>query len=455
MLDFESLYVRTAPGSPMHERAARVLDREEELERQEHDGCFHSLVETHPVELEKAADQLRLELTDYDGRANVRAEVARYLERVVLPAEDSPRLRRLVLKLRDARRRCWFQLDTETGSTRTLWDQKAGEPLLCPDDAREEAMRLQRRLEETIGELAQAGYRVYYGVLTIDNAAPGGLRTRIDKLWRKWQRALKARVPNKPGQRLAKAKRARLFPFIGAIATLEAPLGASRTWHPHLNVIVITRGFFDWSAWWAHWGCVSEWKPIKGGPQSVAAAFRELIKYAVRAVPEKSNAKAAARPPAIKQPHEPEPRHPAVVDVVPPAVSGGEGVEARPSPPAMVEWTAAEWLEWWGAMKGRRRTRTYGELFGLNVDPEPATGSWVTIGRALWDGSRFCASFPLLESIPGDKSIRRIRDRRERYFENLTPDPSRMRELAGRLAAWRQRQEFEALKAAEPTTGRH
>lgn len=431
MLDFASLYIRTELGSPMHERAARVLDREEELERQEHDGCFHRLVDSHPVELEKAADQLRLELTDYDGRANVRAEVARYLERVVLPAEDSPRLRRLVEKLRDARRRCWFQLDTETGSTRTLWDQKAGEPLLCPDDAREEAMRLQRRLEETIGELAQAGYRVYYGVLTIDNAAPGGLRTRIDKLWRKWQRALKARVPNKAGERIPKAKRAKLFPFIGAIATLEAPLGASRTWHPHLNVIVITRGFFDWSAWWAHWGCVSDWKPIAGGPQSVAAAFRELIKYAVRAVPEKSAAKAG----------------------ISDSGSGDNG--DRPSPPAMVEWSASEWLEWWGAMKGRRRTRTYGELFGLNVDPEPATGSWVTIGRALWDGSRFCASFPLLESIPGDKSIRRIRDRRERYFENLTPDPSRMRELAGRLAAWRQRQEFEALKAAEPTTGRH
>ncbi|MGH7144756.1 MAG: hypothetical protein ACREJ2_11610, partial [Planctomycetota bacterium] len=137
-------------------REIRAIACEDELARQVDDGPDSPLM-AKASELEKAVGQLRIELTDYDARANVREFLARYLEATVIPQISDPHIERLPGKLRAARRQCYFQLDAMTGRTRALWDAKAGEPLLCPDDAREEAMRLQRRLTETIEELARKG----------------------------------------------------------------------------------------------------------------------------------------------------------------------------------------------------------------------------------------------------------------------------------------------------------
>lgn len=404
----------------------KAMAREDELERQVADGPDSPLM-AHAEELETAVGQLRIELTDYDTRANVREFLARYLDETVLPGSTDPHLERLPRKLREARRRCWFQLDTKSGKTRAIWDTKAGEPLLCPDDAREEAMRLQRRLTETIGELARKGYRVHYGVLTIENAAPGQLAGRIEKLWRKFRKALKARSPNKPGERVRAKDRPKLFPIVGAIATLECPLSASRTWHPHLNVILITRGFFDWTTWHGHWSAWSKWREIGRKPEQVAAAFRELVKYAVRAVPEKSAAKASSAYGEAPGAAEAENRTPP---------------DPKAPGPAMTEWSRAEWLEWWSCMKGRRRTRTYGELFGLNVEPELDEGEWVTIGDATWSGSRYEARWPLLSSIPGDKSILNIRVRYQKWLAERQHPPDWWAALKEKCAAVIQRADF-------------
>jgi len=482
MRDALVTYLRSTPGTALHDLAERILSRDGELEVQREEGPDHELM-SYAVQLETAAGQLRLELTGYDTRANVRLEVAEYLERIVLPEvnrgaplspkktrpeygefgeelfPDPPRSRHpldriahLPQKLRDARRQCWFQMDLTDGGTRTLWDEKAGEPLLCPDDAREEAMRLQRRLEETVEELARSGRRIYYGVLTIENAAPGHLATRIEKLWRKFKRALK-----RSGE-----------PIEGAIATLEAPLSASRTWHPHLNVILVTDGYFDYAAWWKHWGCVSHFEHLK--PGHVAAAFRELVKYAVRAVPEKSAAKAAscsALPrssgsPASSQGSRSDGRSAASPTEWTAGKTGSpwDGGTAMPSGspkkpwsahheagPAMVEWTAAEWIEWWCAMKGRRRTRTYGELYGLNVEPEEDQGRWVTIGKGRWAGTGYEARFALLECIPGDKSITNIAVRYRNWLASLEHPPNIDADLYEQVRSLTQMIEFERMEA--------
>lgn len=411
-------------------REIRAIACEDELARQVDDGPDSPLM-AKASELEKAVGQLRIELTDYDARANVREFLARYLEATVIPQISDPHIERLPGKLRAARRQCYFQLDAMTGRTRALWDAKAGEPLLCPDDAREEAMRLQRRLTETIEELARKGYRVYYGVLTIDNAEAGKLAPRIEKLWRKFKKALKARKPNRPGERIRAKDRPKLFPIGGAIATLECPLSASRTWHPHLNVILITRGFFDWSAWHTQWCAWSKWREIGRTPEQVAAAFRELIKYAVRAVPEKSAAKAS--------------EHASAASGEAPGAAGAEnGLPPDPKAPgpAMTEWSASEWLEWWRSMKGRRRTRTYGELFGLNVEPESEKREWITIGSADWSGSKYETRWPLLSSIPGDKSILNIRVRYEKWLAERRHPPDWWAELREKCSAVIQRADF-------------
>lgn len=453
-------YLEARPGSPLGELAERELARDGELEDQRDQSYEHPLM-GRAEQLEKGVDQLRLELTGYDARGNVRLEVARYLERTVIPelwhtectAEGGAGRRRAPLgyvrdlpgKLRDARQTCWFQLNMEDGGTRTIWDQKAGEPLLCPDDAREEGMRLQRRLEDRIKELAEQGLRVYYGVLTIENADPGGLQTRIAKLWRKFKRALKAK---KSIEGVRKKDQPSLFPIVGAIATLEAPLSASRTWHPHLNVILVTRGFFDYETWWPHWGCVSHFQHLK--PGKVGAAFRELIKYAVRAVPEKSAAKAgsnltcqisssnsvsssSAASSAMHSGASPQSSSTGTkvsgsASASATAAAASRRARAFPPGPAMIHWTAAEWLEWWQAVKGRRRTRTYGELYGLNLDVDPPEGAWVTIGKGHWAGIGFEARFELLECIPGDKSIRNIALRYRKWLAEMSHPPDWYRE---------------------------
>ncbi len=485
MRDPLATYLQARPGSPLHTLAEAALARDGELEAQREAGPEHPLMQ-YADELEAGADQLRLEMTGYDERANVRLELARYLERMVIPGCADPRVRKLPEKLRAARQRCWFQLNLQDAGTRIIWDEKAGEPLLCPDDAREEGMRLQRRLEGKLEELARAGYRVYYGVLTIENAEPGELEARIEKLWRKFRRALKAKVETAPGDPRRKKDLPRRFPFLGAIATLEAPLSASRTWHPHLNVIVVTRGYFDWAEWWPYWQCVSHWQLLK--PGNVAAAFRELIKYAVRAVPEKSAAKAKAVPTcdtctsssaswsaAPSATSLPQSESKATGSATTIRASGTEStVRSRTSArsssssppstkleppeassrsrskapgPAMVEWTAAEWLEWWAAMKGRRRTRTYGELFGLNVEEELEEGSWVTVGTGTWAGRRFELELTLLECIPGDKSIRNIRERYLAWRASLAHPPDFFEELRTSLEEMRRALLMRTLKA--------
>jgi len=423
-------YITSRPGSALGDLAEAALSRDGELEEQCERGTLHPLMH-HAEELVKAADTIEHRLEGYDARANARNQVADYIDAVVLPGTYDPRLRRLPDKLRAARKKAWSQVDLSTGETRFIWDEKAGEPLLCPDDAREEGMRLQRRLEGKLEELARAGLRVYYGVLTIDNAPLGHMAARVEKLWRKFKRALKAKASGRP-RGVSKKSWPKLFPIAGAIATLECPLSASRTWHPHLNVIFVTRGFFDWSAWWQHWQCVSHFQELK--PGNVAAAFRELIKYAVRAVPEKSAAKAGSHSTCntVSQSSF------APSDSVPPAhfaISSGtvmdfwpdstkaSGRSSRPlsAPPAMIEWTRAEWLEWWASMKGRRRTRTYGELYGLNVEPEEEKREWRTIGTVQWSRERFVSRVVLLECIPGDKSIRNPAERYRRWLEKLEP----------------------------------
>lgn len=540
-------YLRSRPGSPFGELAESALVREEELKAQREAGSAHELMARAP-QLEAAAGQLRLKLSGYDARANVRLEVARYIEQTVLPelhrralslpvpivtkAESEPaeelgepparRKRRAPLdvlpllpnKLRVARREFWCQMNVEDAQgTRIIWDEKAGEPLLCPDDAREEAMRLQRRLEEELEELARQGLRVYYGVLTIENAPPGHLAGRVEKLWRKFKRALKARenprralrAPRlhvhatrtctkkswrhslscrrappmlRPPVRVCTRRVVRqrripnkqlkpLFPTVGAIATLEAPLSASRTWHPHLNVILVTRGMFDYSAWWKHWGCVSDWRHLK--PGNVAGAFRELIKYAVRAVPEKSAAKAAHGEStcntSLKSSFS-SVDSPSDMPSAKKARTSSSGTTALPSAarssaaakgsarssthapgPAMIEWTGSEWLEWWQAMKGRRRTRTYGELYGLNVEPEERSGRWVTIGKGHYTRTGYQVRIELLECIPGDKSILNVRTRYERWLQGMTHPPDFYRELAELSESARQLLAFSTMQA--------
>jgi hypothetical protein len=366
--------------------AERDLARRAELEQQ-------SFFDWSPDELQRFGElvgQQRLELADEDKHANVRQAVAQFLERVVMPTRADPSIARLVEKLRLARRTGTYMYNRASGKIVTIVDDKAGLPLLCPDDARDEAARLQRRYVPALAEWRNSGKALHYAVFTTPNAAPGKLRGEMVSIVKRFTKIF---------------RRGRGFPEVkGALLTLEAPLGGGRDWNVHVNVLLMCDGFLDYEkvrrAW--HWDVHLE--RVRADrfdgetyEDAVRRSLRELAKYPVQAMPTKSEEKKRRRR------------------------------DGRAPPPAMLEWTAAEWSEWWDAHSRFRRTRTYGELYAIDEpDPESLEG-FEAVGTFWSEGQVRRSRFPLLNSITGDKSSGRdIRELAIEAFRKLFGPPGQL-----------------------------
>jgi hypothetical protein len=348
-------------------------------------------------------------------------------------------------RLRFARRSGQLGMCLATGKAIVMWDLKAGLSRLCPDDAREEAMRLRRRVQATLEALQAAGSRLTYAVFTSPNVPLGRLRAEMVGIFTRFKR-----IVLDP----------EAFPQIsGALAVLEAPLSRDREWNVHLNVILVTRPrqFLDWGKLRRLWHWQVHLKSLPTNPGAVGAALTELIKYAVAATSSKSfdktrevnrvsNRQSREAPaPVIDATYRDgsfgdtrsaaeathEGRHAAVA-----ATDCGRshpdrdarrshGHDARQvrsaSAPPMTEWEDPELLEWLRAMHGFRRTRAYGVLYGLETpEPEP-------LGQVVWLGSvslvrgRYGVRCRLLDLIQEDKS---------RGGDRLTPLEALYRQLA-------------------------
>jgi hypothetical protein len=349
-----------------------------------------------------AAAQMQLKLPKMSERAFARDRVAKYLHEKVRPHMWRRSHYELADRLLEARQRYQRGLMPD-GKVVLRWDRKAGLPLLCPDDAREEAMRLSRRMVPNLLAQLPGGCSAHYCVLTWPNAQRGTLREVQAALWKKFNSLMRACK-----------RRAAPFPIEGAVAVMESPLGHRRDWHPHLNVIFIVRGqWLDYKALRARWHWNLEIDRIRGDRVAVERSFRELVKYACRAVPEKSD------------------EHAARVRL------DRDGNEIPPAPP-LVEWTPAEFLEWYEAHRRRRRTRSYRSLYGV---PKPAKldislATWIATGERVRSVNRggfvelggFVERSPLLESIPGDKSTAdNIRRRLKEAWLRLLGPPDLLR----------------------------
>lgn len=319
-----------------------------------------------------ARDEIMQRGAGYSKRAQVRIDVADYLEKKILPASNYDyKFLKIAKKLRIARKTGTWGT-RENGDQVIIWDDKSGLLRLDPDEAREETQRLSERYIPALLEKARAGAGVHYAVFTLPNFAAGQLA--------KGQAAIFRRYSNLLRKQLGKKK---LFPeILGSIGVVEAPLARDGTWNVHLNVLLITRSRFEAGlyerlrrAW--HWNV--QIAPVKPKVGDLARTFRELIKYPTRAVSEKSAAKVAA---------------------------------GASQAPALIDWPAARFIEWFHAQHRFRRTRTYGELYGKKVPkPEPSDLDDVT-----WHGvvhcvpDRFFAQVPLIDLIPGDKLTNRVKD---------------------------------------------
>lgn len=394
-----------------HVRAAYAqLDRYDQAERQSWmDWSLEDLTKFCTI-----VDQQRLEFDEEDSRDNARKAVARYIETIVTPVCPDPDIRKLPTRLREARSTGTTMYRKSDQKWITIWDQKAGLPLLCPDDAREEAMRVQRRVVPAILDaLKQPGARVYSCVFTVENAAPGKLRQGMKSLSKKFNSLMR------------KVKRDKCLPVLGAYAVMESPLGGYRDWHHHLNVLLVTSGWFDFAdlrkLWMAnvHVERVEpSWKH-KTIEDALRASLQELIKYSVRAVPEKSEAKAKAKAKADVFDCDPD----------------------RPPAPPLIEWTAPEFLEWWRAHKRFRRSRGYGCLFRIAKPEKESLDGFEAVGTVTRESGRLVRRLHLLESILGDKSTTPdARERLRQHLRRLTGDPNEHRKallvMQEAMAAW-------------------
>jgi hypothetical protein len=342
----------------------------------------------------RAAAQLELNLQHYGSRARIRQMLAEKIEREVVPVLPLPWIQKIPDKLRNARKTGTFGLNTESGRGIVLWDDKASLSRLCPDDAREEASRLQKKYLPQIERAWEDGCHVQYAVFTMPNFAQGELAAGMAKIFNRLRDLLKR----------TDADGNKVFPEIeGALAVLEAPMGAYRDWNVHLNVMLVVRGFCDYEKLRRLWHWDVEFRKLPTGDiEGLRKSFRELIKYAVQATSEKSEHHAT-------RDRSPELPPSLACDVSGETAGQGGALQSpgdgtRATAPPMLAWTGAELAEWLLAMHGFRRTRSYGCLYGAPKPAKADLSEFVWVGFVRWRDGRYRAHVRLLDSVPEDKS---------------------------------------------------
>jgi len=350
-------------------------------------GEVESYAHLAPTALE-AQQQLELDLPGYSKNHMIRRALADALEQRALPQARQQQygikyVMRCAAQLRAARWSGAVGYSLAKSKSVVFWDQKAGLSRLCPDDAREEAQRLSRRVLGPLEELQADSHALHYCVFTTPNAAAGGLRKEMRSINRRFRSLI---------------LKSDQFPEIkGALCVLEAPLGGSRDWNVHLNVILVVKGFLDYGKLRRIWHWDVHAQKLAVGPGVVRGALCELIKYAVAATVAKSADKAVCGDQAGEG-------DAGSISARGPGGPGGAASPPRVSAPPMLEWTGAELLEWLLAMRGFRRTRTYGCLFRLKRPKAEDLGQIVWLGRVDYAGGGYRLSSRLLDSIPEDKS---------------------------------------------------
>ena len=382
-------------------------------------GEVHSYAAWAPT-ADQAQEQLELELPGYSKHHHIRQALANALEQRVLPLCGGKWVHNYIDRLRRARWSGAYGYSLSKGKAIMFWDDKAGLSRLCPDDAREESQRLTRKvlgpLEELQGgsshDAGADGHALHYVVFTTPNAAAGSLRREMLSIMRRFRHSI------------LKAKHddgSLIFPEIkGALCVLEAPLGSARDWNVHLNVILVVKGYLDYEKLRRRWHWDLKAQKLATGPGVVRGALAELIKYAVAATVAKSAEHAADAEDDRKRLERMEAS--GYLRTLSEAERARVLAEPRPPPPPMLEWTGSELLEWLRAMRGFRRTRTYGCLFRLKKPKAEELGQVVWLGRVDYRSGRYRLSSALLNSIPEDNfSGLTPAERFEAFFRTLAP----------------------------------
>jgi hypothetical protein len=331
-------------------------------EREHHAQCFAPIDNTHAGVVEDIGREVSVKGIAYRMRRGIERRTADYLERHCLYPKLVDRLR--ACRISGA----YGYRDAGDGSVthEVAWDSKCCLTRLCPDEAREEQMRLAERYVPAIDEWRRVRSKpirqVQYAVLTWPNVAAGELAQK--------KRDMAKHVA-------AWLKSDRCLAIKGALVVQEDPLGADlESWNLHCNLVLLVQGRFHWSEarqeWYRrtralfddkHRDFQCHFKDITGADLWKAA--RELIKYSVKHVTEKQlNQKGA-------------PAH---------GDSATDGTTCTPAgerhgAPGLTEWPIERFIEWWEAGKGFRRTRSYGALFKVSAPPKRSLDGVTWVGR--------------------------------------------------------------------------
>lgn len=237
------------------------------------------------------------------------------------------------------------------------WANRAGLVKYCPDDAREEAQRVARLYVDRLAREDARGHILRSAVFTWPNVPQWHLGAAVDGIYESFRRMLLQRVDGTIAERWDDPQRRRRD-LVGAWACLEAPLSGRyereplQAWNVHLNVILVFRRADeleharvvngqtvpDYQPLVDAWGSMVHFDVIPSGDvDAMRAAVRELVKYPVKAISEKSA-------------EERKPKRDKFGRLLPPA-------------PPMVEWPDCYVDEWHIAHKGFRRTRSWGNLY--------------------------------------------------------------------------------------------
>jgi len=342
------------------------------LERYHQAGAFQIRDPEQLAAIDEIRDGLETQCENYSRRRAAERTLADYIEGIEDPLGGF-RLPQIVEKLRTCR--CRGPIGIKPGGGHVIaWEHKCGLVRLCPDESREETMRLAEKYVPAMGAFLNEHptHRAFYAVLTDHNFPAGRLAYGKKHFFERFK-ALRAELPE----------------VRGALVVQEDPLSASGEWNIHLNVILLVRGRFDYEKVRRLWGANVHLQQLKG--KDLVRTLLEVVKYSAQIVPTKSDEKAA--------------RH-------------------ATAAPAMTEWPHARWLEWWAAQRRTRRVRSYGALYKV---PAPEK-KYSDMDGVRWVGAVDFDTATLayrVDLIPGDNfsAISRQSDNFRPYDQATGPPP--------------------------------
>lgn len=416
-------------GGSIDERALELLD-EAHASQVKRTTVFS--LEDYQARALEVYNELREQMPAMQRRARARQAVADYLRSVVYPAIPMRKYLHYAALLERARPWSLYGIDPLTDKAVVQAMQRAGQVKLCPDDARSEAMRASHLYTPALKDYADAGLEIHSAVFTIENVPAWHLAAGYDVIFERFKREiLFARDDGRQAKSMKDPKRR--FPgLLGAWACIETPLSGryvddpAHTWNVHLNVLLVFNGKPDYGHLRRVWRADVRFRRLgarrKNGvwlapsTEEIEKSVRELIKYPLKTIAEKSLEKAHKRR------------------------DKRTGRQIPPAPP-MIFWPPDRFHEWWSAHERRRRSRSWGCLNSQRW-PKPARRDldlcdW--FGKLIVTPSRCEITFPWTDTRERDQAQADAAARRSEAVNSILGNNSAGSGYRGRAQLHRER----------------